>query len=324
MPALADQPDFLFQCRVLPQRGGQQEASGGVELDVPATLTLSYTDALVEDWGLDEERELGVAARDASGTWRWSPAIIDARSNTAVAQIDAPAEAWAVAPSWMTRPWQRPAVAGAEFESGERNALVIHGWNDEPWSACMLQLAAGVAPAYDNVAAVAYPSALDIRESAVWLRAEIERRWRGVPFDIIAFSEGGLVARAAVEPHAWNGDALIAADIERVIMIATPHEGILSSAAISLLNDDAARQMRPGSDFLRELNRDPRHDGIAYHLIAGDTGARHDGVVSSGSALGRNALRSVSRTTLRLPHSGASEDARHLPCDEAVYDAISH
>jgi hypothetical protein len=288
-----------------------------------ATLTLAYADSLVDHWSIADETSLGVFERAGDGLWRWRPALVNAATNTVITQVDATAAAWTVGPAWMMTPWQQRTILGADFAAGERNVLIIHGWNSEPWDACMLQLTAGVAPVYGRVAAVAYPSALDIVENAAWLRAEIERRWPETPFDIIAFSEGGLVARAAIEPHVWNGDAGINAPVRRLVTIATPHEGILPDVPLSLFNDTAALQMRPGSSFLRELNTEVRHDGTAYSLIAGDTGAGDDGVVPIGSALAVDSTGPTQAATLSLPHTAHGVGARGLPCDQAVYDQIA-
>jgi hypothetical protein len=286
-----------------------------------AVLTLPYADALVRAWAITDESRLGVFQRNEDGTWWWAPALVDPATNTLALRVSS-LGAWTVGPSWMMKPWQKRSVAGAEFEPGMRNALVIHGWNSEPWDACQLELVAGIAPYYDRVAALAYPSALDIAENGNWLRAEIERRWRDVPFDIISFSEGGLVARAAIEPHAWNGDRPIDAAIGRLVTIATPHEGIEPGAPLSPLNDEAARQMRPGSDFLRELNDAPSHVGVRYELIAGDLGNGSDGIVPLASALGGGRLGAARTAVVGLGHSPSMGSPRGMPCDPDVYAAV--
>ena len=290
-------------------------AAPHVALTARATLILPYADALVRDWQIEDETRLGVFQRNAEGTWRWSPALVNPATNTVVLQVDALA-VWTVGPSWMMKPWQDRSILGAEFMEGERNVLVLHGWNGEPWEACQLDLMAGIAPYYDNIAAVAYPSALDIADNANWLRGEIERQWPGTPFDIVAFSGGGLVARAAIEPHTWNGDTAIDARIGRLVTIATPHLGVVGGATLSLLNDDAARQMRPGSDFLRELNDRPEMSRVRYQFIAGDPGAGSDGMVATDSALGRGVATTARRGALPLTHT-------EMPGDASVYEAVA-
>ncbi len=313
---LSESPPALYPQLLIARRA---EPSGATDT---ATLILPYTDALVYDWNITDETRLGIFAQNTDSTWRWIPALINGATNTAVARVDPQSTAWAVGPSWMMVPWQERSIIGAEFAPGERNVLVIHGWNGEPWDGCILQLEAGIGPTYDNVAALAYPSALDIADTSLWLRSEIERRWPDMPFDIIGFSEGGLIARAAIEPHAWNGDKTIDARIGRLIAIATPHEGILANAPPSVLNDAATVQMRPDSDFLLELNNDPRHDGVTYDVIAGDLGRGDDGIVPTTSALGENVLEPHRSAILRLPHS-VSGTTHGLPCEEQVYDEIA-
>jgi triacylglycerol lipase len=66
-------------------------------------------------------------------------------------------------------------------------------------------------------------------------------------FDLVGFSMGGLVSRYYVQR--LRGIERV----RRLITISTPHHGTFSAYA---LGNRGSRQMRPGSDFLRELNRD--------------------------------------------------------------------
>ena len=269
-------------------------------------LTLPYAQEMIEHWNVTA-RDLGVFRMEGE-TWRWSPVAIDAEARTTTIDVSS-GTAWAVGPSWMMKPWQQRRIVGADLRAGERNALVLHGWNGEPWEPCSLELAAALGRSYDNVAQVAYPSALDIAENGAWLRNEIEARYDGVPLDIIAFSEGGLVARAAIEPQEWNGDTEIAAEIGRLVTIATPHEGIEPDAPLSLTDDVAAGQMRDGSSFLRELNDGPQAAGVRYELIGGDRSVATDGVVPLESALAVNTL-SAARAHDRAAGAHAVERRR--------------
>ncbi|MEX2246324.1 MAG: hypothetical protein WEC75_06525 [Dehalococcoidia bacterium] len=217
--------------------------------------------------------------------------------------------------------WQDRALLGRPFAPGERNVLVLHGWNGSPWDGCMLRLAEALAARYDNVLAYAYPSALDIESNATWLRDAIAERYPGVTFDVVAFSEGGLVARTAIEPGEWNGGRTIASHVRTLVTIGTPHDGLLADLPPSWLGDIASLQMRPGSTFLRELNAAPRPGNVRYALIAGDTGHGSDGIVPVESALARTTLTPAATAVLPLPHT-ASPTTPHLPCDPAVYAAI--
>jgi len=67
------------------------------------------------------------------------------------------------------------------------------------------------------------------------------------PFDIVAFSMGGLVARYYLQ-RLGGIDR-----VHRFIAISAPHEGTWTAF---LRMNSGARQMRPGSAFLTDLNRD--------------------------------------------------------------------
>lgn len=67
------------------------------------------------------------------------------------------------------------------------------------------------------------------------------------PFDLVGFSMGGLVSRYYVQRLGGMARA------RRLITISTPHRGTYSAYA---LGNEGSRQMRPGSAFLKGLNRD--------------------------------------------------------------------
>jgi len=69
----------------------------------------------------------------------------------------------------------------------------------------------------------------------------------GEKIDLIGFSMGGLVARYYLQRLAGLGR------VSRLITISTPHRG----TRIAYLHwNRGIRQMRPGSDFLQDLDRD--------------------------------------------------------------------
>jgi len=85
-------------------------------------------------------------------------------------------------------------------------------------------------------------------ELAEQLRAFVDERIpSGERFDLIGFSMGGLVSRFYVQKLGGIDR------VRRFIAISSPHHG--SYWAYSIGNA-ACRQMRPGSAFLEELNRD--------------------------------------------------------------------
>jgi hypothetical protein len=153
------------------------------------------------------------------------------------------------------------------------------------------------------------------------LRDELRRAHAGAHFDVVGFSEGGLIARAAVEAGAWNdGDALAGA--RRVFLIATPNLGLPPDVPPSPMGDVASKQMAPGSEFLRALNAGSV-DASRYYAIAGDAiHGESDGVVGVESALGVGVLRAAGSAVVGLPHSAGWGSGAWMPCDAAVYEAI--
>jgi hypothetical protein len=296
--------------------------SSAAVLTVPVRVRIPYGAALLAHWNVTDERQLGLYARDADGLWRALVASVDPAHNVVEAEVDQ-LTTWVVAPGWMLTAWQGRALLGNAFAAGKRNVVLIGGWNSSPWDGCELQLAAAMRGSYDNVIAYAYPSALDIGANGVWLRDAMTARYPGVTFDAIGFSEGGLVARAAVEPGDWNGGRTIAASVRNLITIATPHLGLLPDAGASLLADTASSEMAAGSAFLRDLNAHPSTGDVRYGLIAGAGwgGGASDGLVSVDSALARGVLAPHRTAAPSLVHA-TSFGGRGMPCDPQVYDTI--
>lgn len=110
------------------------------------------------------------------------------------------------------------------------------------------------------------------------------------PWALVSHSMGGLLARDYVEGPSYQND------VSTLIMIAPVNRGshlaktqtilqLLDSSkavngrqpsdALAHLGDglgEAARDMAPGSDFLKALNARPRRAGLRYHILAGDVG----------------------------------------------------
>jgi triacylglycerol lipase len=85
-------------------------------------------------------------------------------------------------------------------------------------------------------------------ELALQVRAFVDEQLpSGEPFDLIGFSMGGLVSRYYIQ-RLGGIDR-----VRRFIAISSPHHG---SYWAYLIGNPACRQMRPGSIFLEELNRD--------------------------------------------------------------------
>jgi hypothetical protein len=173
--------------------------------------------------------------------------------------------------------WQARMLLGAPFVAGERNVILLHGWNSSPWDGCQLQLAAAMSAHYDNVLTYAYPSALDIAGNARWLRDELRRVHPGTTFDMIGFSEGGLIARAAIEPGALNDNDAIASTAN-VFLIATPNLGLPAGLPPSPMGDVASRQMADGSDLPMRRATTPSR---AMQSAARATASWHSGAHSA-------------------------------------------
>lgn len=78
------------------------------------------------------------------------------------------------------------------------------------------------------------------------LKTDIDKRFGETePFALVAFSMGGLVSRYYLQKLGG------AARCETFITVSTPHHG---TKVAHILTIDGVRQMRPGSDFLRDLH----------------------------------------------------------------------
>ena len=140
-----------------------------------------------------------------------------------------------------------------------------------------------------------YPFNRSLEESC----AGFARDWSGFrrqvgetrPWSILAHSMGALLARSLIE-----NDTSPARDVSSLIMIAPVNQGShlakvqtlvqlmnglqaingkKTTSAMMHLSDglgQAAEDMLPGSVFLKRLNARPRRPGIAYHILAGDSG----------------------------------------------------
>jgi pimeloyl-ACP methyl ester carboxylesterase len=142
-----------------------------------------------------------------------------------------------------------------------------------------------------QTAIFAYPADQPLEESSVFFAREmlaLHDVFPSLRVELVSESMGGLIARRYVEGARYAGG------VDRLILIATPNEGSSwTSAAVALKvavnffkwrNDpdwspawmvtegvcQAAGDLRPKSEFLRELNALPRREGVRYTIIAGD------------------------------------------------------
>jgi hypothetical protein len=169
---------------------------------------------------------------------------------------------------------------------------------------------------------------VDIRDSAKRLAALIQREAAehpGVPIDIVAHSQGGLVTRAAL---AYDIDLTKPGHppIASVVTLATPHHGanlatvgaelgktfhgsVLESLAGELQlggidpRSVSVKQLAENSEFIRRLNERPLPPGVWFTSIAG----RGDNVVPTPRAR----LAGAHNVIVDVP--GWVKDHDHLP-----------
>lgn len=168
----------------------------------------------------------------------------------------------------------------------------------------------------------------DIRESGRRLRdllARIEAENPGVPIDIVAHSQGGLVARSALTDEGDPTDPRLP-KVNSLVTLGTPHLGTPAATAATMLGHtmvgglvlDGARaalpdtfdpagmsvtQMAEHSAFIHRLNNRPLPEGMHATSIA----AREDIVVPAGVTL----LAGANNVTVSAP--GHLNDHGELP-----------
>lgn len=109
-----------------------------------------------------------------------------------------------------------------------------------------------------RVIPIAFPRASSMREADHATRQVLDaRQLADTPLDIVAISMGGLIARALAA-----GLFGTPTPIHSLFTFATPHRGAVLAKYIR--PDSAARDMRPGSPFLRDL--DAALPGATFHL----------------------------------------------------------
>lgn len=164
-----------------------------------------------------------------------------------------------------------------------------------------------------------------MRESARHLRElliRLESEHPGVPIDIVAHSQGGLVARSALTDE---GDPRLPR-VNSLVTLGTPHRGtpvatgltmvghttvgeVLITGAHAVLPDKidpaalSLAQMAEHSEFLRQLDRRPVPTGVKVTSI----GAREDLAVPAGRTL----LAGAHNVTVAAP--SLLDDHRRLP-----------
>jgi pimeloyl-ACP methyl ester carboxylesterase len=208
--------------------------------------------------------------------------------------------------SWLRRKIVRASdfkCYGIQLEDGWEKAaekkpivILVHGFNSSP-----AQNAAMMVPIREAgfpCGTFAYPNDQTILQSAQLLSGELRRLAIEHPncrVALICHSMGSLVARACVEDPLYDPG-----NVQRLIMIAPPTHGtLIAHFAVgtdlwehwlarrkggpwrrtrdSIIDGlgEAADDLCPDSQFLRELNGRPRNAGVRYSILLG-TGATLD------------------------------------------------
>jgi triacylglycerol lipase len=140
------------------------------------------------------------------------------------------------------------AVTPAPSGDG-RCVLLVHGIYDNPWS--MIWLRRSLEERGWRVEAVSIepndgsiPFEAMARQVADFVDAHFST---GEKFDLVGFSMGGLISRYYVQKLGG------AARVRRLVTISAPNHGTIWAW---LSGRSGVREMRPGSEMLRELNED--------------------------------------------------------------------
>lgn len=127
--------------------------------------------------------------------------------------------------------------------------MLVHGWRDSE-----KQLAPLARHLRSRGRAVVTPrlspsdGAVGLDRLAEQLRQAVDRELgAGARFDLVGFSMGGLVSRYFLQRLGGLGR------VRRFVTVASPHRG---SVLAKFVSNAGCRQMRPGSPFLADLDRD--------------------------------------------------------------------
>jgi pimeloyl-ACP methyl ester carboxylesterase len=181
----------------------------------------------------------------------------------------------------------------AEGRPRDRLVVGVHGFNGS--ASTMDRFLNPLRDAGFTCATFVYPNDQPIADSARVLAGELAGLARRQPdrrIDLVTFSMGGLVARAAIE-----NPQLDPGNVERLVMIAPPNRGsvcarfargfdlyehiarsrglaprgMLSASMLDGLGE-ARQDLCPDSHFLRQLNARERNDDVRYSILLGEGG----------------------------------------------------
>lgn len=145
--------------------------------------------------------------------------------------------------------------------TGKTPVLLVQGWGEPSWSLMYGIYRHLKKNGYPVTGINLFPNAADIDHQAQRVKAlslEILQQTGAPRITLIGHSMGGLISRSFLQKyggHQW---------IDQIITISSPHYG---TYAAYLGPGQGARQMEPGSSYLKELNRKINWPPVRIHCI---------------------------------------------------------
>ena len=154
-----------------------------------------------------------------------------------------------------------------------RPVVVVSGYRSPSGAASLLASNLRTLTGDDRVTHVGDPFADTIESLTRTLVAHVEAEYPSddpastTEVDVVAISMGGLVARLAADNPALRGEpAGKRLRIHTLYTLGSPHTGARLAAYVR--PDRAARDMRPGSDFITDLNNRRAESKDTYPIVS--------------------------------------------------------
>lgn len=145
--------------------------------------------------------------------------------------------------------------------TGKTPVLLVQGWGEPSWS-LMYGIYRHLKEAGYPVTGInLFPNATDIDKQAQKVKAlslAILQETGAKRITLVGHSMGGLISRSFLQK--FGGDQWI----DQIVTVASPHYG---TYAAYVAPGQGARQMEPGSSYLKELNRKIQWPPVKIHCI---------------------------------------------------------